>query len=59
MNCHYCGAPLNDNEIFCLHCGTRQAAQPEEVPVAEAEEEAPEVIVAEHEPVAAEEDFAE
>ena len=37
---------------------TEEAAA-EEVPVAEAEEEAPEVIVAEHEPVAAEEDFAE
>ena len=31
----------------------------EEVPVAEAVEEAPEVVVAENEPVAAEEDFAE
>ena len=31
----------------------------EEVPVEEAVEEAPEVVVAEHEPVAAEEDFAE
>ena len=37
---------------------TEEAAA-EEVPVAEAEEEAPEVVVAEHEPVAAEEDFAE
>ena len=36
MNCHYCGAPLNDNEIFCLHCGTRQAVKPEEAPVAAA-----------------------
>ena len=36
-----------------------EEAAAEEVPVAEAEEEAPEVIVAEHEPVAAEEDFAE
>lgn len=33
MNCHYCGAPLNDNEIFCLHCGTRQAERVEETPV--------------------------
>ena len=36
-----------------------EEAAAEEVPVAEAEEEAPEVVVAEHEPVAAEEDFAE
>ena len=34
MNCHYCGKALNDNEIFCLHCGTRQQTQPKVVPVA-------------------------
>ena len=37
---------------------TEEAAA-EEIPVEEAVEEAPEVIVAENEPVAAEEDFAE
>ena len=36
-----------------------EEAEAVEVPVEEAAEEAPEVIVAEHEPVAAEEDFAE
>jgi len=34
-------------------------ADAEEIPVEEAEEAAPEVVVAENEPVAAEEDFAE
>ena len=39
---------------------TAEEAAAEEVPVEEAvEEAAPEVVVAEHEPVAAEEDFAE
>ena len=46
MNCHYCGTPLHDNEIFCRHCGTRQLRDPqpepetavmEEIPAAEAE----------------------
>ena len=38
MNCHYCGTPLHDNEIFCRHCGTRQLreSQPEPEAVAEA-----------------------
>ena len=36
-----------------------EEAEAEEVPVEEAVEEAPEIIVAENEPVAAEEDFAE
>lgn len=34
MNCPYCGAVLNDDDRFCLHCGTRcqsaPQAQPEE-----------------------------
>lgn len=38
---------------------TAEEAVAEEVPVEEVVEEAPEVVVAEHEPVAAEEDFAE
>lgn len=39
MNCPYCGAALNDNDRFCLHCGTRQRApqaQPEDALPAEA-----------------------
>lgn len=24
MNCHYCGAEVNDREVFCCNCGTRQ-----------------------------------
>ena len=36
-----------------------EEAEAEEIPVEEAVEEAPEVIVSENEPVAAEEDFAE
>lgn len=38
---------------------TAEEAAAEEVPVEEVVEEAPEVVVAENEPVAAEEDFAE
>lgn len=37
MNCHYCGAALNDSDLFCLHCGTRQnitPAQPKITPAA-------------------------
>lgn len=38
MKCHYCGAELLGNEIFCRHCGTRQTGAPvsEPVPVAAA-----------------------
>ncbi len=32
MNCHYCGAPLQGNEIFCRHCGTRQQRAPQAEP---------------------------
>ena len=51
MNCHYCGAELHDNEIFCRNCGTRReieektapvpVAVPEEAPVIPAAAEAP------------------
>ena len=44
MHCHYCGADLNDTDLFCLHCGTRQQVLPEEVPVAVQEEEAPQQL---------------
>lgn len=36
MNCHYCGAEITGQEIFCRCCGTRQNPVPvEEPPVAE------------------------
>ena len=28
MNCHYCGAQLHENEIFCRSCGTRRQEEP-------------------------------
>ena len=32
MTCHYCGAELRENEIFCRHCGTRQQKEPQPAP---------------------------
>ena len=39
MNCHYCGAPLHDNDIFCRNCGTRQLRDAQMQPEAVAEAE--------------------
>ena len=33
MNCHYCGAQLHENEIFCRSCGTRRQEEPVNVGV--------------------------
>lgn len=46
MNCHYCGTPLRDNEVFCRHCGTRreEAPQPEEAVVAVPAAEEPVIL---------------
>ena len=41
MNCHYCGAPLHDNDIFCRNCGTRQLRDAQMQPEAVAEAEPP------------------
>ena len=47
MNCHYCGAELHDNEIFCRNCGTRREIEEKTAPVSVAvSEEAPAVPVA-------------
>ena len=32
MDCHYCGATLHDNEIFCRNCGTRRQTEAETIP---------------------------
>ncbi len=37
MKCHYCGAELLDNDIFCRHCGTRRQNEAAEVAAAAAE----------------------
>lgn len=39
MNCHYCGAELHDNEIFCRNCGTRRQEEEKSVPTVSAPEE--------------------
>lgn len=56
MNCHYCGTPLRDNDIFCRHCGTRQqsAAPAESETVVAAAVPAPAAVQIPVEPVAAE-----
>ena len=49
MNCHYCGTPLRNKEIFCRHCGTRiqpPELTPEEILVASVAEEEQEVPAA-------------
>ena len=39
--CSHCGAQLNDNDVFCVNCGTRYTDEPEPIKPEPAEEPAP------------------
>lgn len=60
MKCHYCGAEVAGNEIYCRNCGTRQMPAPKEEPVVIAAPvyEAPAAPVQEPVAVAAPEELA-
>lgn len=35
MNCHYCGKPKVEGDLFCRYCGTRHVSQPQPAPIVE------------------------